>query len=303
MVKNVVHTMPATPSPWKTIIFILLGLWIIASLVALTFTVSGPADSFGNVAVIPIHGIISVGNPTMFASDMADSNSIVKLLEQAEKAPEIKAIVLDINSPGGTAVASEEIANAIKRSSKPTVALVREVGASGAFWVATSADTVFASPISITGSIGVIASYLDFSEFIEEHNVSYERMVAGRYKDIGSPFRDLTPEERAMFQQELDAIHQYFIEVVAEQRNLSVEHVQKDATGRIFLGREALELRYVDHLGDKYDVKSFLEKELGSNVTFVAYQEEQSLLDMLTQLKNNAGFSIEMPKQTMKVWT
>jgi protease-4 len=103
--------------------------------------------------------------------------------------------------------------------------------------------------MSITGSIGVIASYLQFSDLLDEHGVTYERMVAGRYKDMGTPFKDLSDTERLIFQQTLDQIHTEFIEGVAENRNMSVSEVRKLATGQVYLGIKAIELGLVDAIG------------------------------------------------------
>ena len=149
----------------------------------------------GNVAMIPIEGVI-VGTDSsgLFFDDSVSSLDTIELIEKADRNPNIKAIILQINSPGGSAVASEEIANAVKKTNKTTVAWIREAGASGAYWIASSADYIVSSRVSITGSIGVIASYLEFGNFLEDHNVTYRRLVAGKYKDMGSPMREMTDE-------------------------------------------------------------------------------------------------------------
>ena len=117
----------------------------------------------GNVAMIPIEGVI-VGTDSsgMFFDDSVSSQDTIELIEKADRNPNIRAIILQINSPGGSAVASEEIANAVKKVNKTTVAWIRESGASGAYWIASSSDYIVANRVSITGSIGVIASYLEF---------------------------------------------------------------------------------------------------------------------------------------------
>ncbi|MBI1970387.1 signal peptide peptidase SppA [Candidatus Woesearchaeota archaeon] len=235
----------------------------------------------GNVAVIAIHGPISATDSVGFSSKGTKSDDVVGLIEKAEKQATIKAIILDINSPGGTAVGSAEIADAMKRAQKPTVAVIRETGASGAYWIATSADHVIAHPASITGSIGVIASSLEFDELIEEYNISYRRMVSGRLKDIGSPFRDMTDEERMLFQASLDEMHVIFKEAVAENRNIPIERVNELATGMFYTGRQALDLGLVDQLGTMYDANVFLEQQLGEEVDVVKFEKPKTFADVL----------------------
>ena len=172
----------------------------------------------GNVAVIPIEGLITTGEETF--TQGVKSKTIVDLIEKAQKNDDIKAILLEINSPGGTPVATDEIASAVKEANKTTIAVIRETGASGAFWIATAADRIFANRMSITGSIGVQASRLEFAGLIADYNVTYRRLTAGRLKDAGSRFREMTPEEQQLFQTMLDKLHNEFIKAVAHNRNL-----------------------------------------------------------------------------------
>src|SRR3989338_349336 len=154
---------------------------------------SGSRLSRGNIALISIKGAVMPSDGFSFlAGDGVSSERIKREPEKAEKDPSVKAILLEIDSPGGAAVASQEVANAVKASKKFKVAWIRETGASGAYWVASAADKIVASPLSITGSIGVLASYLDFSGLLNRYNVTYERIVGGKYKDIGAPYKDLT---------------------------------------------------------------------------------------------------------------
>src|SRR3989338_3973037 len=150
----------------------------------------------GNVAMIKIEGIIlGTDNSGVIFDDSVYSLDIVDLIEEADENPRIRAIIFQINSPGGSAVASEEIANAVRKTNKTTVAWIRESGASGAYWIASSTDYIVANRVSITGSIGVFGSYLDFSGLMADHNITYRRLVAGKYKDLGSPLREMTEEE------------------------------------------------------------------------------------------------------------
>ncbi|MBI2147734.1 signal peptide peptidase SppA [Candidatus Woesearchaeota archaeon] len=262
------------------VILFLIGIFF-ASLIGMSSKDGLDGLGTGNVAVIPISGPISATGSSKLSGKPAIADDIVKFIEKAEESSSIKAIMLDINSPGGTAVGSSEIAEAIKNAKKPTVAVIRETGASGAFWIATAADHVIANRASITGSIGVIASSLEFGEFIEEHNVTYRRLVAGRLKDIGTPFREMTPEEEALFQQSLDKLHAIFKESVADNRNLSKETIDAIATGMFYTGEEALNLGLVDQLGGKPEAKAYLEQLLGTKVEFVTYEKPKTFAEAL----------------------
>ncbi|MEM4714224.1 MAG: signal peptide peptidase SppA [Candidatus Nanoarchaeia archaeon] len=211
------------------------------------------SDLKPKIAVIPIKGEIGF-------SDSTDPIYITKTLQKIDEDVRYKAIILDINSPGGSVVASKQIAEAIKRTKKPIVALIREVGASGALWVAVSADKVVADPASITGSIGVTASYLSFEKLMEKYGITYNRLVTGEYKDIGSPYKELTPKEKEKLMEKIEYIKNIFVQVIAENRNLSKEFVENISTGEIWLGVEAQKYGIVDYLGGEEEAKMVAEK-------------------------------------------
>lgn len=270
------------PSKMKTSVKILIGLVLLSLFMATTINIFADGTLEGNVALIPIYGPIMVGSSDgLGSSSSTSSNAIVGFIKEANENPSIKAIVFDINSPGGSAVASEEIARAIINSEKPTVAWIREVGASGAYWISSSTDHTIASPVSVTGSIGVIASYLEFSEFLDDWNVTYRRLVAGEFKDMGSPLKELTPQEEVRLQKLIDDIREYFIDVVAENRGLERSHVESLATGEVFLGKDAIQLGLIDELGSQPEVITYIENELNETVEFVRYQASPSLLELL----------------------
>lgn len=146
--------------------------------------------------------------------------------------------------------------------------------------------------MSITGSIGVIASYLGFSGFLEDHNVSYERLVAGNLKDVGVPFKELTAEERALFEKSLDSIHEYFIEEIANNRNLKKNDVEKIATGMFYLGIEAKNLGLVDELGGRDEVINYIEKQIGEEAELVEYKKDRGFFGSLGQIMDEKSFYI-----------
>lgn len=245
----------------------------------------------GNVAVIPIEGIISSGETSSFVQS-ADSGSIVELIEEADENNNIKAILLEINSPGGAPVATDEIAEAVETAKKPVFAVIREMGASGAFWIATSADYVFANRMSITGSIGVQASRLEFGEFLDEYNVTYRKLTAGKFKDTGTIWREMSQEEQAMYKAVLDKLHNEFIKAVAKNRKLDESFVRSLATGFVYLGSEAKELGLVDELGSKKDVLKHIEKQLNITAEPVEYKEPRSFIEEIYGLTENGFYNV-----------
>ena len=283
-------------SKWLSALWIIIILTILSFLIAvfISLFVGGDFESLdGNVALIDISGIIVAESGTDFLfEDVTSSDNIRRLVRRADKNDKIKAIVFRINSPGGSAVASDEIANVIKKTNKTTVAWIREIGTSGGYWVASSTDHIVANRMSITGSIGVIASYLGFSGFLEDHNISYERLVSANLKDIGSPFKDMTEEERELFEARLDDIHDYFVEEVAINRNLRKRDVEKIATGVCYLGSEAKDLGLVDELGGRDEVIAYVEEKIGEEVDFVRYRTQRGFLSSLSQIFNENSFFI-----------
>src|SRR3989344_3990976 len=240
------------------------------------------------IAVIKIKGPITTEEATSsLFGEVVSSSSILENLEKANTNPSIKGIILEINSPGGTVVASREIALAVKDLDKPVVAWIREIGTSGAYWVASAADEIVADELSITGSIGVTSSFLEFSGLFEKYGIGYEELTSGEHKEIGSPFKKLTPTERSLIQKKLDIIHETFINEVAENRNLDKEHVRGASTGVFYLGTEAKELGLVDHLGGK-ELAVERTKTL-TNIThpeIVEYKERKTVFDYLTRISS-----------------
>jgi len=244
----------------------------------------------GNVAVIPIEGLISTDGDNWMPG--VQSQSIVEQIEKADRNSEIKAILLEINSPGGTPVATDEIASAVKAVNKTTVAVIREAGASGAYWIATAADKIFANRMSITGSIGVQASRLEFFGLIADYNITYNKLTAGRLKDAGSRFREMTPEEKQLFQQMLNSLHNEFIKVVAENRHLPEAKVRELATGFVYLGGEAKELGLVDELGGKKEALKYIEQTLNITAEPVQYKEKKTFLEELSGVTSENFYQI-----------
>ncbi len=262
---------------------ILFFLWALASGISLFFGNDNEITG-GNVAVIPIHGEITVLEQGGFSAGGASSEAIVDSLEKANNNPGIKAILLDIDSPGGSGVAADEISQKLKSINKTKVAVIRELGTSAAYWIATSTDYIFVNRLSLTGSIGVIGSYLDFSGFLNRYNITYERYVSGELKDMGSPFKEPSIRERETFQALIDKMKVFFVEEVALNRNMTLEKVDELATGEVFLGNEAVKLGLADAIGTKEDAIRYIGKKINSTAYEVDYRERKTFMDVLTGL-------------------
>lgn len=278
------------------VVLVLVGLFVVSLMIAGISYLFGSKDytAASSVAIIPVKGTIySTSSTGFFATEAANSEDIVKMIEKAKKDPRIKAVVFEINSPGGSAVASDEIGTAIKELGKPTVAWIREYGASGGYWVASAADYIVANRMSMTGSIGVIGSFLEYPDLITRFNITYNRLVGGQYKDVGVPYRKLQPEEKDILQEKIDLIYDYFVEEVSNNRNISLEKTREMATGMVYLGSEAKDLGLVDELGGMKEVEGYLKKRLKlDKISFVSYEKKKTLLDVLMGVSNQFSFNL-----------
>ena len=197
----------------------------------------------GRVAVVRLYGPIQGGGRT---------TELVELLQHLRESRGVPAVVVDIDSPGGSAPASDDLFLAIKRLSdaKPVVAAIRGVGASGAYLAALGARTIVANPMGVVGSIGVISVGPHAPRLLERIGISVDETRAGRLKGMGAPWRDQTDEERAKEQAIVDAFYDAFVKRVATSRGLAEERVRELATGEVWLAEGARELGLVDQIGD-----------------------------------------------------
>jgi protease-4 len=222
-----------------------------------------------NIAVIPIDSGISTVTDEGFWGMEGDyytsADDVVDVIVEAEKENRIEGIMLRIDSGGGTPVASEIIAEAVKNAKKPVVALIREVGNSGAYLVASAADTIIASPMSDVGSIGVTMSYLANVEENVKNGKQFIELVAGKFKEVGNPDRPLSNEERALFQRDLNIVYNQMVEEISKNRNMPIEKVQQLADGSSMPGTLALENGLIDELGGQEAVHTWFAKELDKN--------------------------------------
>ncbi len=211
---------------------------------------SGPA-----VAVIDINGeIVSGSSGTIgIGSSSAVSGDIIPLVQQAASDSAVKAILLRIDSPGGSVVASDEIYHALKGCGKPIVVSMGELDASGGFYISMAAQYLVANPNSLTGSIGVISEFPEASQLMKNLGVTVAVIKSGSVKDMGSEYRPMTDDEKAIWQQVIDETYASFVKIVADSRHLSLDQVYTLADGRVYTGRQALALGLVDALGYEED--------------------------------------------------
>jgi protease-4 len=205
---------------------------------------TGPA-----VAVIRLNGVISSGSADSFSSAGITPDLVENQLAQAASNPDVKAVVLQINSPGGSVVASNQIYHMLKDFEKPIVVWMDETAASGGYYIACGTDYVIAHPDTLTGSIGVISQFINAEDLLEEIGVDVVVITTGPRKDTGSLFRDMTEEELVYWQTIIDEVYEEFVDIVAEERGLPEETVRELADGSVYTGRQALEAGLVDAVG------------------------------------------------------
>ncbi|MFA7315603.1 MAG: signal peptide peptidase SppA [Candidatus Paceibacterota bacterium] len=230
-------------------------------------------DSDCNVLGIELHGFLTTyipesdyGENGRLLYDQTASENIIAAIENAEKNKDIKAILLEVDSGGGSGVSDMEVANALKRATKPTAAIIRSIGASAAYMASTGAGRIFASRDSEIGSIGVTMSYLDNSQKNEKDGIAYNELSSGKFKDTGTSYKPLSKEERRLLMRDITISYQNFIENVAENRNLSIKDVKKIADGSTMLGQMALEHGLIDEIGGYDEAKAYLSKKIGEEV-------------------------------------
>ena len=225
--------------------------------------------SFGKrIAVVPIRGVIT------------DSRGVVDQIKKYRKDNRVKAIILRIESPGGGTAASQEIYREVERtvSKKKVIASLGNVAASGGYYVALPAHKIVANPATLTGSIGVIMEVSNIKELMNKIGVSREAVKSGPYKDIGSPVREMKPEERQLLEEVIKNVHRQFVDVVVKGRRLNREKVEKIADGRIFTGEQARDLGLVDELGSFEDAVDLTKKMVGlSGEVKLIYPEKKRL--------------------------
>ena len=235
---------PRTRHPLRKL-FWLFGMGLGGLILINLFFPDLDLSSDDRIALIRVEGVI------------LDSQTTIGELKRFSENPSVKAIVIRIDSPGGGVVPSQEIYDAVKRirnkNNKAVIASMGSVAASGGYYIAAATDRIVANPGTLTGSIGVIMETANVEGLLQKIGVEGVIIKSGKYKDVGSPIRKMSADERSLLQAVMDDVHKQFIEAVAEGRSLELRAAQALADGRVFTGRQAKEAKLVDELGDLED--------------------------------------------------
>lgn len=260
--------------PVITALFAVLVILLVFSLYIFNSSTGSGGVAFGEkIAILEINGAI------------LSSKEVVKQIKSVKKNDKIKGLIVRINSPGGGVAPSQEIYSEIKKlsSKKAVVASFSSIAASGGYYIGCAADKIVANPGTLTGSIGVIMDFSNMKGLLEKLGLKNYVIKSGKFKDIGSPARNMTKEEKNLLQSVIDSVHNQFVEVVAKGRNKAREDVLKIADGRIFSGEQALALGLIDNLGTLQDSIDILSELAGikGDPKIVYLEKQKGLLDYL----------------------
>lgn len=222
-------------------LFVAFAVLLILVFIVRALVSNGPVGE--KIAVIDINGAIS------------KSDKVIELIHRYRDNGSIKAIVVRIDSPGGSVAPVQEIYSELKKLEKPVVASLGGTAASGGYYIACAADEIFANPGTLTGSIGVIMQFMKMKGLYDKVGIDQQTVKSGRFKDTGSPIRNLSPEEKELLQETIDDVHHQFVDAIFDERKdqLTRDEVQALADGRIFSGNQALQYKLVDKLGNLQD--------------------------------------------------
>ncbi|WP_435195764.1 signal peptide peptidase SppA [Natronomonas sp. EA1] len=230
------------------------------------------------VAEVAVEGPITRdgggGFPTAPIGESADD--IVEQFDKANEDPNVQALLVKLNTPGGEVVPSDDLRRAAERFDGPTVAYTTDICASGGYWIASGCDELWAREGSIVGSIGVRGSRPNVSGLMEKLGIDWEQFTAGAYKEAGSPFSELDEGERDYLQGIIDGYYDEFVETVAEGRGMDPEAV-RDTEARVYLGEDALELGLVDGIGTAEDAEARIDERIDGEVVVRQFQTERGL--------------------------
>ncbi len=233
---------------------------------------------------------------------------ILDRLDSYEERDDIKALLLDINSPGGLVGPSQELSSAVADfggDKKPVIAFIRSTGASGAYYVASSADTIVVNPGSLVGSIGVIMKFVSAKELVEKVGLDYQVVKSGEYKDLGSPFQKMSDDEQKILKNLVMDVYEQFINHVADSREeLSLSAVKKIADGRVFTGRQSRQKGLVDLTGGRKKAIEVAKKAAGiegeaflkeaPSKSFSPFRQASSILTSFSSLFQNQKTTVQL---------
>jgi protease-4 len=217
-----------------------------------------------NVGIVKLTGEINTNKDPEYLSVSAPDT--IQQIEEMDANPDIKAIILKVSSPGGVMESSERVMFAVQRTTKPVIAVIEDVGASGAYLIASASERIFASRLSETGSIGVTRDFLDTSEKDKKEGVVLYDFSSGIYKGSEKEHSKLTKEQNDVIMDNVMKMHNIFVEYVSKNRNMSIDKVRELATGRVYVGDDALKLGLIDQIGGMKEAQDWLRDKIGEDV-------------------------------------
>ncbi|WP_017726571.1 signal peptide peptidase SppA [Halalkalibacterium ligniniphilum] len=246
------------------------------------------SDISGTIVVLDVNGVIQdTGGATgFFDAGGYNHRAFLEQLDQAANDASVQGIILNVNTPGGGVVESAEIHQKIlaiqEANHKPIYVSMGNMAASGGYYIAAPADKIIANPQTITGSIGVIMESINVAELAENYGVQVNTIKSGPYKDIMSPTREMTEEERDILQSIIDESYDEFVRVIEEGRGLSEERVRQLADGRIYTGSQAQEVGLVDELGSLENAIQLMKEELGADYSVIQLESQTGFYDIFS---------------------
>ncbi|MFB6100008.1 MAG: signal peptide peptidase SppA [Candidatus Nanohalobium sp.] len=243
-------------------------------------------------AIIDLSGTITPSQSTGLTATSGITPEQVRNLNQRAKSQGADAIIYEINSGGGAVVASKEVKRAIEDVKLPTVCRMRDVAASGGYLISLGCDRIVADSSTLTGSIGVKSSYIQYAGLMEKHGLNYINISAGGMKEVGNPFMNASKQEKQLLQEKVDIIQQNFLKMVEKERNLTESQMKNVSSGAPFLGVEAKKLGLVDRLGGRDTAVNVTENLTGSKIQTFEVEKASSfnILSLLTADLNIGNF-------------
>ncbi|MBP1923935.1 protease-4 [Halorubrum alkaliphilum] len=242
----------------------------------------GDAEEY-NAAKVSVSGPISRdrGRPSpLSGATGATADEVVEQIEAADDDEDVEALLVELNTPGGEVVPSDDIRRAAAEFDGPTVGYATDLCASGGYWIASGCDELWARKGSLVGSIGVVGSRPNAAGLADKLGISYEQFTAGEYKDAGVPLREIEDDEREYLQSLIDGYYEQFVETVSEGRDMDPEAI-RDTEARVYLGTDAAEMGLVDELGTESDVEDRLSDRLDADAEIREFTPQRGLADRL----------------------
>lgn len=257
-----------------------------------------PGTGDNKIAVVPFDGVIQDGGDNSIINTGANPyRQFMEVLDHTAKDPTVDGVVISVNSPGGGVVESAEIHDKVleiqDEYDKPVYVSMGNTAASGGYYISAPAEKIVAHPATLTGSIGVIMESINYTELAKDLGVDFNTIKSGKHKDIMSPSRKMTDEEKDILQTMIDEMYDEFVQVIVDGRDLGEDQVRKLADGRVYTGKQAYENELVDELGSLEDTIAFMEKDYKWNDSTIVEYEAGLNVNSFVGMTTNKFFKNE----------